>query len=163
MPSLADNLINVYDDLPDILIQRYHHDFKHVNPNKLDEHIYPLVKAFEKFGQTIIPIFSCTGHNQKPLSLSFTINKDNEHILNSLFEQMLTVNGIKIIHSGFGFDYKFSVYNRLGNRLQPLKKNEAGILFRLYTITLNYHRNIDLADLINGLKKVVDEFTQVIE
>ena len=74
---------------------------------------------------------------------------------------MLTVNGIKIIHSGFGFDYKFSVYNRLGNRLQPFKKNEDGVLFRLYTITLNYPRNIDLADLIDDLKKAVDEFTFV--
>lgn len=161
MPSLPDKSTTVYDDLPDILNQRYHHDFKHVSPNKLDEHIYPLVKAFEKFGQTIIPIFSCTGHNKKPLSLSFTINKDNENILNALFQKMLTVSGIKVIHSGFGFDYKYSIYDPLGNRLLPLTKDKLGVLYRLYTITLNYDRNIDLADLIDDLKKVVDEFTLV--
>ncbi len=148
----------IFNTLPDKLIQKYQSEFKNLNPQKLDSHIYPLVKSFEKFDDSIIPLFSCSGHNQKPLSLSFIVKNNGEQILNELFQLMLKVDNVKVINSSICAAYKLSVYNSDGKSNNYGKKDNRFVAFLMYTLSLNYQPKTELTVLIEDLKKIVNDF-----
>ena len=164
MPSNCKSLSNAMDtvtvcnELPERLTQQYHHEFKNLDSKKLDSYIYPLVKSFERFDDTIIPIFSCSGHNRKPLSLSFIVKNNGEQILKALFQLMLKVNNVIVINSGISIYYKRSVYDTLGNRITYSTMDNGYLLYPMYTVSLNYQLDTELSELINDFKNIVDNF-----